>query len=63
MAAQDGSHNGDHAPYASVPIGFEVTYTGQTDLSAGDTSATHVSYSTDDDGNVMMQHSLWGSPT
>lgn len=51
---------GDFAPYAEVPIGFEKTYIGQTDLSAVDTSDAHLVYSADTDGNVMMQCSLWG---
>jgi len=51
---------GDCAPYASVPLGFEQTYTGQADLSAVDTEPPYLTYSVDADSNVIMQYSLWG---
>jgi hypothetical protein len=51
---------GDFAPYESVPIGFEATYTGQTDLQAADPSDVHLTYYAGADGNVLVQYSLWG---
>ncbi|MFN2284525.1 MAG: hypothetical protein ACK2UQ_08885 [Anaerolineae bacterium] len=51
---------GAFAPYADVPIGFEKTYTGQTDLAILDSSDPYLAYSADTNGNVMMQYSLWG---
>jgi hypothetical protein len=51
---------GAFAPYSDVPIGFEKTYSGQTDLSILDSSNPYFSYSADADGNVMVQYSLWG---
>jgi hypothetical protein len=60
MVVQASPQAGDFAPYPSVPIGFEQTYTGQTDLSAIDTENTHLTYAADADGNVMIRYSLWG---
>lgn len=51
---------GDFAPSTSIPTGFERIYTGQIDLSAVDTSAIHLTYAVDADGNVTIQYSLWG---
>lgn len=51
---------GDFVSYDLVPIGFEATFTGQTDLDAVDTSDSNLTYLVDDDGNVARQYSLWG---
>jgi hypothetical protein len=51
---------GDFVPYASVPLGFEATYTGQTDLPTGDTAGADLAWYADAGGNVVMRYSLWG---
>jgi hypothetical protein len=51
---------GDFAPDESLQIGFEATYTGQTDLEALDRSDDMLTYDADVDGNVYMRYSLWG---
>ena len=51
---------GDFAPYESISIGFEATYTGQTDLAAMEGSGADLACYTDADGNVIMRYSLWG---
>jgi hypothetical protein len=51
---------GSFAPYNLVPIGFEATYTGQTDTEAIDTSDTDLTYRPDATGHLFMQYSLWG---
>jgi hypothetical protein len=51
---------GDLASYESVPVGFERVYTGDKEISRIDTSDTDLVFSTDEDGYVTMQYSLWG---
>ena len=51
---------GDFVRYETVPVGFEATYTGGTDLSSVDTSDTDLVHFADADGNVAMRYSLWG---
>jgi hypothetical protein len=60
MVTQPSPQAGDFAPYASVPISFEQTYTGQRDLSSVDHENPYVTYTADTDGNVIIQYSLWG---
>jgi len=51
---------GDLAPYETVPIGFESTYTGQREVSDEDAFDLDLIYNVDEQGFVTMQYSLWG---
>lgn len=50
---------GQLVDYRSVPTGFEITYTGESDLSVFK-SDEFFQYSLDADGNVLLKYSLWG---
>lgn len=60
MAPATRPQSGEFAPCASVPIGFEAVYTGQTDLAAIDSFDGDLAYSADGSDNVIMRYSLWG---
>lgn len=60
MVTKTHPKNGDFSPYGTIPIGFERLYTGETGPTATDAADTDLGFSTDADGNVMMQYSLWG---
>jgi len=51
---------GDFVPQEWTTIGFEATYTGQTDHPAIDASDADLTYDADTDGNVYLRYSLWG---
>jgi len=50
---------GQLAPFDTVPLGFEMVYTGENDLSKFK-SDEYLIYSADKNGNVIMKYSLWG---
>jgi hypothetical protein len=60
MNAPTRPQPGDFAPYETVPLGFEATYTGQTDPDAIDASDAYWTCYADPDGNAIMRYSLWG---
>ncbi len=45
--------------YGMVQPGFEIVYTGENDLSSFK-SDEHLTYSIDNEGNVIMRYSQWG---
>lgn len=60
MTAATRPQAGEFALPEYAPIGFEATYTGQTDLKAVDQSNDMLAHSADADGNIYTRYSLWG---
>jgi len=50
----------DFAPYDLVTPGFEVVYTGETEIPKTDQSDSLFSFAQDKSGNVFMKYSSWG---
>jgi hypothetical protein len=55
----ENKKKGQLVPYDMVPPGFEMVYTGKNDLSKFK-SDQHLTYSADNNGNVIMRYSQWG---